>query len=104
VVVGEGQGGILWGGVPAEGAEDFVGEGGDEGGGGEVVEGALLGVLVTVRVVGVCGGGGKMVGTSSFRRSRYQIPSMKVWYLEGRKELLAKVSALWWPAERSLRI
>lgn len=32
--------------------------------------------------------------TSSFNLSRYQIPSMKIWYLEGRNELVAKVSAL----------
>jgi len=42
--------------------------------------------------------------TSSLSLSRYQIPSMKIWYLEGRNELLAKVSALCFSWERSLRM
>jgi len=42
VVVCEGEGGVVRGGMAAKGVEDFVGEGGDEGGGGEVVEGSLL--------------------------------------------------------------
>ena len=42
MVVREWEAGVVRGCVPAEGVEDFVGEGGDEGGGGEVVEGALV--------------------------------------------------------------
>lgn len=37
MVVCEGEGGVVRGCVAAEGVEDFVGEGGDKGGAGEIV-------------------------------------------------------------------
>lgn len=61
VVVGEGEGGVVGGRVPAEGVEDGVGEGGGEGRGGEGVEGLLLGGSVDVDgVVGAERGGGRV--------------------------------------------